>query len=116
MKAYSVDLRQRVLDALERGMPRSEVVTTFQVSDGSIKRWLKRQRDHSSLEPTKPSGRPRTLKPSDDTSVRRLLELTPDATLAEHTEQWNELHDTPISHWTFGRAARRLGFTRKKRV
>ena len=97
-------------------MARNEVVTTFQVSEGSIKRWLKLQRDHKSLEPRKPSGRPPTLKPFAHASIGRLLELTPDATLAEHTEQWNELHDTPISHWTFGRAARRLGFTRKKRV
>ena len=31
MKAYSVDLRERVLAAIDRGMPRSEVVATFNV-------------------------------------------------------------------------------------
>jgi transposase len=116
MKAYSVDLRQRVLAALERGMARSEAITTFQVSEGSIKRWLKLQREHFTLEPGKPSGRPATLKPSDDAVLRRLVEAAPDATFPEYTEQWNELHDKPISHWTLGRAIRRLGLTRKKRA
>ena len=116
MKAYSLDLRQRVLDALERGMGRKEAITIFAVSEGSIKRWLKLRRECNSLEPSKPSGRPPSLKPTDDDVVRRLIAATPDATLAEYTEQWNELHDTSISHWTFGRAVRRLALTRKKRV
>ena len=116
MKAYSVDLRQRVLDALERGMARKDAITTFAVSEGSIKRWLKLRRDRNTLEASKPTGRPATLKARDDDVVRRLVNATPDATLAEYTHQWNELHTTSISHWTLGRAIRRLDLTRKKRV
>lgn len=117
MKAYSVDLRQRVLDALEGGLSRKQVITTFQVSEGSIKRWLTLQREHNTLQPAKPTGRPATFKShNDDDVLRRLVEATPDATLAEYTQEWNELHDTSVSHWTLGRAIRRLALTRKKRV
>ena len=45
MKAYSIDLRERVLAALDRGMPRSQVVSTFQVSLASLKRWHAARRD-----------------------------------------------------------------------
>jgi transposase len=45
VKPYSVDLRERVLAALDRGMSRSEVVTTFQVSLASLKRWHAARRD-----------------------------------------------------------------------
>jgi transposase len=56
MKAYSVDLRKRVLAALDRGMPRSELVTTFQVSLASLKRWHAARRDTGDFTPQPPTG------------------------------------------------------------
>ena len=41
MKPYSIDLRSRVLEAIDRGVPRKEVAKTFSVPMLSIKRWLK---------------------------------------------------------------------------
>jgi transposase len=38
MKAYAVDLRHRVLAAVDRGMPRSEVAATFGGSVATIYR------------------------------------------------------------------------------
>jgi transposase len=38
MKAYSRDLRLKVLDAVDRGMPRKEVARVFGISVPSIKR------------------------------------------------------------------------------
>ena len=116
MKAYSVDLRQRVLNALERGTARKEVVKIFAVSEGSIKRWQKLRREHTTLEPRRVGGQQPIIQASDEQVVRRLVAATPDATLEEYTKQWNELHERLISHWTLGRAIRRLGLTRKKRV
>ncbi len=43
MSGYSLDLRERVLAAVARGMPRQEVLTTFAISSGSLKRWLAKQ-------------------------------------------------------------------------
>jgi transposase len=40
MRAYSEDLRVKVLDAVDRGMPRAEVARVFGISLPSIKRWL----------------------------------------------------------------------------
>ncbi len=37
MKPYSKDLRLKVLDAIDRGMPRSEVACIFGISEPSIK-------------------------------------------------------------------------------
>lgn len=116
MKAYSVDLRERVVQAIERGMARSEAVTTFAVSEGSIKRWQKMHRESVSLAPRRRPGQQPTIKSADDAVVRRLVEATPDATLQEYADEWNNLHDTSVSRWTIGRAIRRLKLTRKKRV
>jgi len=40
MRAYSKDLRLKVLAAVDRGMPRKEVTRVFGVSSPSIERWL----------------------------------------------------------------------------
>ena len=39
MKAYSEDLRHKILEAVERGMPKSEAARTFGVSRSSVKRY-----------------------------------------------------------------------------
>ena len=38
MNAYSLDLRLKVLDAIDRGIPRREVVRTFSVSMPTMER------------------------------------------------------------------------------
>jgi transposase len=115
MKAYSIDLRERVLAALDRGTPRAEVVTTFQVSLASLKRWLAARRDTGEVSPRPPSGGSApTITPALDDAVRAQVAAFPDATLAEHASRWNAEHGTTISQWTIGRAIRRLGLTRKK--
>jgi transposase len=49
MRAYSLDLRERVLAALDQGMPRAVAVITFAISLATIKRWLARRRAGQSL-------------------------------------------------------------------
>ncbi len=115
MKAYSVDLRERVLSALDRGMPRSEVVTTFQVSLASLKRWLAARRDTGDFAPQPPTGGfEATITLDQHQELRAQVAAFPDATLAEHATRWNAAHPTSISQWTIGRAIRLLGLTRKK--
>lgn len=115
MKAYSIDLRERVLSALDRGMPRSEVITTFQVSLASLKRWLAARRDTGHFTPRQPTGGfAPTITPDQHDQLRAQVAAFPDATLAEHATLWNAAHATTISQWTIGRAIRGLGLTRKK--
>ena len=45
MRAYSKDLRLKVLDAVDSGMPPKEVARIFGISLPSIKRWLRRRRE-----------------------------------------------------------------------
>ena len=114
MKAYSVDLRERVLAALDRGMSRAGVVEAFQVSEGSIKRWLRARREGGDLHPRRPLGRPPTIRTEHDAALRAQVETEPDATLQEHTEQWNKEWGTTLSQWSLGRAIRARRLTRKK--
>jgi transposase len=115
MKPYSVDLRERVLAALDRGMSRQEVVTLFQVSLASIKRWLVARRDTDNLAPRPATGGPTpTITLAQHDLLRAQVTAFPDATLAEHATRWNTTHATWLSQWSLGRAIRRLGLPRKK--
>jgi transposase len=61
MNAYSKDLRLRVLDAVDRGLPRKEISNLFGVSLSTIKRYLKRHRAGEDLEPKPSTGRRRRI-------------------------------------------------------
>jgi transposase len=46
---YSQDLREKAIAALDRGVPKSEVITMFNISRDSLDRWLKRRSTTGSL-------------------------------------------------------------------
>src|SRR5947207_10825205 len=54
-KAYSGDLRERVIEAVERGASRREAADRFEISASSAIKWLQRWRKSGSAAP-KPRG------------------------------------------------------------
>src|SRR5215207_2701761 len=100
MKPYSTDLRERVVAAHARGMSRRELNELFQVSQGSITRWLRQHRSTGSLTPASPPGRSLSIPAEQLPLLRAQLEAAPDASLASHTAQWNSDYATNITSWT----------------
>lgn len=70
MRAYSPDLRRKIVDAVERGVTKTEVARTFSVSRSSVKRYVKMDLETGSLEPSKPPG----PTPKIDDTAEKLLE------------------------------------------
>ncbi len=116
MKAYSIDLRERVLHAGETGRPLREVSQTFQVSVATIIRWKTRRRVLGHVQPTKVPGLKRRIAAADQQRLQAQLEAQPDATLQAHCQQWQEQSGQALSVTTMWRSIQRLGWTRKKRV
>ena len=59
MKALSLDLRQRIADALEAGQNQTSVAQRFDVSLSSVERLARKKRHGHSLEPgTSPGKKP----------------------------------------------------------
>jgi len=115
MKAYSEDLRERVVRAVAIGTPRDEVASRFVVSLPTIKRWLKQYRETGSLAP-KPIPGPVAIK--GDALVAALparLATHADATLDDHCTWWEETTGVVVSTATMSRAITALAWTRKKR-
>jgi transposase len=114
MRAYSVDLRHRVLAAVDRGMSRQHIVATFGISLATLKRWLVLRRDTNDLTPKSAPGRQRTITFEHHAALWAQLEANRDATLKRQTQLWNAAQGLAVSPWTLGRASRRLGWTYKK--
>ena len=114
MKAYSEDLRERVVRAVAIGTPRKEVAATFAVSVPTIERWLRSKRETGSLAP-RPVPGPVAVKTDALVAAlpERLAERA-DATLAEQCSWWREASGVEVSTATMSRALTRLGCTRKK--
>ena len=116
MKAYSQDLRERVLRAVDLDRPRAEVVQLFGVSLATIKRYLKQRREEGHVRPKAIRGRPAKKRAQVEADVLPQLQAHDDATLEQHCAMWEQTHGERVSRWTMSRAIKRLGWTRKKKV
>ena len=118
MNAYSKDLRLKVLDALDQGLPRKEVARLFGVSLSTIKRYLKLRTHTGDVTPKPSPGRTPTIGKSGEQrgALGAQLEANGEATLERHCELWEERQGVKVSISTMSRAIRKLGWTRKKRV
>jgi len=118
MNPYSLDLRLKVLDAVDRGIPRREVVSTFGVSMPTIERYLRRRRQTGGVAPKPSPGRtPSILATSEESrALWRQLEENDEATLQRHCQMWEREQGVKVSVSTMSRAVRKLGWTFKKRV
>jgi len=114
MKAYSEDLRERVVRAVARGTPRAEVAATFAVSVPTITRWLRLKRETGSVA-RRPVPGPAAVKTEAVMAAlpERLVEHA-DATLDEQCSWWREVAGVQVSTATMSRALTRLGHSRKK--
>src|SRR5512133_1862366 len=119
MKAYSKDLRLRVLSAVDAGTPREEVAKTFSVSMPTMKRWLKRRRETGDVEPEPIPGRPARKGAMLREWLPEHLQANDELTLEEHREAFEERFGEAVSTSTIGRAISGLldgGSGRSKKV
>ncbi len=115
MKAYSKDLRLKVLEAVDRGMPRRQIAEIFGVSMPTIKRWLKRRRETREVEPKPIPGPPARKRAALEKALPSQLRANPDFTLEEHRELFEETYGVSVSTASVSRAFERLGLPLKKR-
>ncbi len=115
MKAYSEDLRQKVVQAIEqRGISKSQAARLFGISLSSVKRYARLSSQGESLTPRKGGGRP----PKADETTRKLLEedirRRPAATVADRRHFLESFSGRSLSEPTLRRLLKRMGFSRKK--
>jgi len=88
MRAYSIDLRKRVIASIESGecnIP--EAARRYEVSEPTIERWVARKRSTGTYAPLPHAGgKPRKLATA-EAAIRAAVKAQPDATLQELCER-----------------------------
>ena len=114
MKAYSKDLRRKIMDTLGRGMSKAQAARIFGVGISTVKRYAAKAQRGEPLEPGKAPGK----RPKMDEQVRKLLEEDlkerPFVTLRERCDYVEAISGVSVSRSTMCRAIARIGSTRKK--
>jgi transposase len=114
MRAYSIDLKERLVRAVAEGQPMREAARRFGVAVTTVKRAVVQQRETGSLARRPIPGCPRRIDAEREEVLRQRLEAEPDATVLEHCAWWAEHQGQQLSEATMWRAIRRRGWTHKK--
>ena len=114
MTPYSMDLRERVLNACDAGSDPEEVAETFSVSASWVRRLKQRRREAGGAAvpaPKSPRNRRLPKLAPHAARIRELVAATPDLTLAEIRAKLG----LAVALGTLWAAVARLGLTVKKK-
>jgi transposase len=114
MRAYSMDLRQRVLADCDAGLGTSAVAAKYSVCPAWVRRVKQRRRETGEVQPRRGRPGPKSALSGDTPDGRRLAELAKaeaDLSAGEYRDRLG-LGCHPTTVW---RALRRLGLTFKKK-
>jgi transposase len=116
MKAYSLDLRQRIIETNRTEMiTRKELAKRFKVSESFVGNLLKLYRETGAVAP-KPhgGGHPPTLNPEQLVSLIEIVENNNDATIAEISHLLEKKENIFVPRSTMASLLQRLDLNRKK--
>jgi transposase len=111
MRAYSLDLRRHLVQAVQLGISKAEAAHVFGVSVRTVDRYLKQRAESGALAAKPIPGRPRQISREQDAQLAAQLRDHPDATLAQHYPLWQQAHGIRVSPATMSRTIQRLGWT-----
>ena len=116
MRPLSLDLRQRIVDAYQRGEGTQRALALrFDVGAATVERLLRQWRQTGALTPRTSPGRTPLLSTEEREIVRAWISEMPDLTQSELAERFEEHTGRRVSRRTMGRMRQSLGLTRKKR-
>lgn len=117
MGAYSLDLRQRIVEAVERGdKAKREIAKLFGVHETFVYKLLRQKRERGDIAPLPHGGGVETILKEEHLSLlSELVAESPDATLEELREQIKKKGRVEAGLTTIWRGLETLGLSRKKR-
>jgi len=114
MSAYSLDLREKIVESVKKGVPKAETARRFGVDRATVKRYCKQLGERGTLEPRKAPGK----KPKLDEKARKLLledvRERPWATHSQRVQFLLAACGVSVSEATVCRTLGRLSHSRKK--
>ena len=111
--AYSTDLRERVLTAVEAGEAPDAVAARFMVGRATVYRWVAAARDEGRrrAKPMGGGGPKPTIWGETEAALLRMLEENNHLTLVGCRDRLARGTGVQVHPWTVGRTLRRLDWT-----
>jgi transposase len=106
MKAYSIDLRERIVEFVRSGGKKTEAARRFNVGRETVYRFLGLAKAGSLAPKPQPGRRPKVAADA----LRQDLDARPDATLEERGKTFG------VTHVAIWKRLRKLGITLKKKL
>ena len=116
MKAYSDDLRRKVVSAYERGhRSQREIAELFGISPATVRNFVRRKRERGSPDQLpRGGGAPARITDAARHELRQLIASAPDATLEEARLHLARRVGVRVGLSAVCRALSKLGLPRKK--
>ena len=116
MKAYSMDLRRRVLAMCDAGHGTTQVARIFSVSPAWVRRLKQRRRENGQIAPWPSGGRRyRSLNDAQRAQLQDWLSQRSDSTRAQLQAKLAKHDKVHCCLMTISRVVRSLGWSLKKR-
>lgn len=110
--AYSLDPCKKAIAAIDRSEKKSHVSRMLKISRDTLALWLKRREETGSLAPKLPVKKGPDPKINDLDAFKQFATERGRLTAVSMAEMWPKL----LSDVTLGKAIRKIGFTRKRRM
>ena len=114
-RAYSTDLRERVIELRADGYTQQGIAQLLRMSLSTVKRYVVRYQATGSVAPTVAKRKESTFSEVERAMLTAQVETHPSWTLHEHAAGFAERSGRWVSHMSIHRVLRHLGFTYKKR-
>ncbi len=114
MKGYSLDLRERILQACDEGATEIEAAARFGVCQDTVQRYKRRRRETGSVAATPCRGRVPKIKPEQSKEFRELVASKTDWTLDLLGDAWQKKTGVKLAISTLSSTCQRLKITFKK--
>ncbi len=103
MKAYSIDLRERVIGSIKKGRAQTWVAREMGIGLGTVKRYIKLEQTTGSLEPKCQQREQPKISNAELPVLQAQVDSHPDATIEEHIEYWASSHGVRVGQATMCR-------------
>ena len=113
MRAYSIDLRERVVSSLKSGMSKSAVARLFKIDRSTVHSYSQLA-EEGNLEAKTSPGRPKKLSLEQEQKLIDYIKTNNDLSLEEYSAWLGSEHGVKLAFSTVHLYCQRAGITRKK--
>jgi transposase len=115
-RPLSVDLRKRIIAAIDDGMKIGEAAKLFDVCEKAIYNWINLRKIINSLEPKSGYQKGHSHKIKNWEEFRAFAAANKHCTIKAMQEKWQKNTNAPISKSVIQRGLKKIDYTSKKKL